>query len=62
MAINLEAIKLNHDSTSATHDALNIRRDATTFVTVPEWRHGFSVTPEDSPAAYSIAVPDPGTM
>ncbi len=54
MAINLEAIKLNHDPTSATHDALNIRRDATTFVDVPEWRRGVSVNPEDSPAAYSI--------
>src|SRR4029079_16730073 len=54
MATNLEAIKLNHDPTSATHDALNIRRDATTFVDVPEWRRGVSVNPEDSPAAYSI--------
>lgn len=55
MPIRLEAIKFNHDSSSATVDALNIRRDATTFVTVPEWRHGVSAVPEDSPAAYSIA-------
>jgi hypothetical protein len=55
MALQLEAIKLNHDPTAGAVDALNVRRDATTFVTVPEWRRGFSVNPDDSPAAYSIA-------
>jgi hypothetical protein len=55
MAIQLEAIKFNHDPTSAASDALNIRRNGTTMVTVPEWRRGVSVSPEDSPAAYSIA-------
>lgn len=54
MAVFLEAIKLNHDPASASHDALNIRRDRATFVDVPEWRRGASVNPEDSPAAYSI--------
>lgn len=55
MAIFLEAIKLNHDPGAASNDALNLRRDRTTFVDVPEWRRGVSVNPEDSPAAYSIA-------
>ena len=54
MRFFLEAIKLNHDPTSAGTDALNIRRNGTQFVTVPEWRRGVSVKPEDSPAAYAI--------
>jgi hypothetical protein len=54
MQVFLEAIKFNHDPTSASADALNIRRNATDFVTVPEWQRGVSVNPEDSPAAYSI--------
>ena len=49
----LDAIKFNHDPTSASHDALNIRRDAGQPVIVPEWRNGVSVNPEDSPAAYA---------
>lgn len=36
--IAIEAIKFNHDDNSATHDALNIRKNATQFVHVPEWR------------------------
>jgi hypothetical protein len=55
MSVSLEAIKFNHNTGSATADALNIRRNATQTVTVPEWRQGVSVNPEDSPAAYSIA-------
>src|SRR5262249_9583137 len=53
--IRLESISFNHDSASATHDALNIRRNATTPVTVPEWRQGVCFNPEDSPAGYSRA-------
>jgi hypothetical protein len=55
VSVLLEAIKFNHDSTSATNDALNIRRNATDFVTVPEWRRNISVNPSDSPAAYAIS-------
>jgi hypothetical protein len=55
MPPQLEEIKLNHDPNGATSDALNIRRNNGTFVTVPEWRRGVSVKPEDSVAAYSIA-------
>lgn len=53
--IHLEAIAFNHDPTAATHDAFNLRRSATAWVTVPEWRRGTSVVPEDSPAAYARA-------
>lgn len=55
MSVLLEAIKFNYDSASANVDALNIRKNATEFVNVPEWRRGISVNPEDSPAAYALA-------
>src|SRR5205085_7206929 len=54
MSVLLEAIQFNHDATSATHDAFNIRKNSTQFVHVPEWRRGISVNPEDAPAAYAI--------
>jgi hypothetical protein len=54
MQVFLEAIKFNHDPNAADKDALNIRKNETEFVTVPEWRRGISVKPEDSPAAYAI--------
>jgi hypothetical protein len=53
--IAVETIQFNHDPGAATHDALNIRRDASTSVTLPEWRRYACVSPEDSPAAYSVA-------
>lgn len=53
--IAIEAIKFNHDSGSAIHDAFNIRRNAAQMVHVPEWRRFISVNPEDSPAAYAVA-------
>ncbi|MBI1926538.1 hypothetical protein HYR99_20130 [Candidatus Poribacteria bacterium] len=62
MSVVLEAIKLNHDPTSATTDALNIRRNASQFVAAPEWQRGISVNPEDSPAAYSIRETQGNTM
>jgi len=54
MNITLEAVKFNHDATSNTFDALNIRKNDKQFITVPEWRRGISVKPEDSPAAYAL--------
>lgn len=54
MNVLLEAIKFNHDPTSETTDALNIRRNETQFVTVPEWQRNISINPEDSPAAYAL--------
>lgn len=53
--ISLEEIAFNHDPSSATAEALNLRRNATDWVHVPEWRRGISIKPEDSPAAYAIA-------
>lgn len=54
MSVILKAIKFNHDPFSATHDALNIRRNLTTFVNVPEWVLGTTTKPEQSVAAYAI--------
>jgi hypothetical protein len=51
--LSIEAIKFNHDPSSASCDALNIRVNASTFVPVPEWRDGDS-DPAKSPAAYAI--------
>lgn len=53
MQVVLEEITFNHDTDSATCDAFNIRRNETQAVTLPEWRRGISVNPEDSPAAYA---------
>jgi hypothetical protein len=53
--IRVETIAFNHDPTSATNDALNIRRNASSWVPVPEWQRGSSINPEDSPAAYARA-------
>jgi hypothetical protein len=54
--IAIEAIKFNHNSGAATHDALNIRKNATQFIDVPEWRRFICVNPEDSRAAYAVAT------
>lgn len=62
MALTIEAIKFNHDSTSATHDALNLRVNATNFVNVPEWTRGASVNYSDSPAAYAIGAVGKNTI
>ena len=53
MQVFLEAIKFNHEPSSATADAFNIRKNESEVVNVPEWRRGISVKPEDSPAAYA---------
>ncbi|MBI1787477.1 MAG: hypothetical protein HYR60_07995 [Acidobacteria bacterium] len=53
--VAVEAIKFNHDSNSAAKDALNIRKNAAQFISVPEWRRFLSVNPEDSRAAYAVA-------
>lgn len=54
MLLRLEAVKFNHDESSAAADAINIRRNETVPVHVPEWRLGLSVNPADSPAAYTL--------
>jgi hypothetical protein len=50
----IEAIKFNHNPGAATDDALNIRKDLTQFISVPEWRRFICVNPEDSRAAYAV--------
>jgi hypothetical protein len=57
--ITVEAITFNHDPGAATHDALNIRRNASQTVHVPEWRRFISVNPEDSPAVYAVTTTSP---
>jgi hypothetical protein len=54
MNITLEAIRFNHDPTSAAFDALNIRKNEKQLVNIPEWRRGITINPEESPAAYSL--------
>ncbi|MBF0167452.1 MAG: LamG domain-containing protein [Alphaproteobacteria bacterium] len=51
-AVTLAAIKFNHDPTGAAVDALSIRKNATTSISVPEWTSG-KIQPQESPAAYA---------
>jgi hypothetical protein len=55
MLVFLEAIKFNHDKTSQTTGAFNIRRNETRIVTVPEWQRDSCFDPRCSPVAYSIS-------
>jgi hypothetical protein len=60
--IQVDSIAFNYDPASATNDALNIRKNASAWVNVPEWQRGISVNPEDSPAAYAIAPTTGNTL
>jgi len=51
--VTLAAIKFNHDPTHAAIDALSIRVNKTTPVSIPEWVRGHT-TAAQSPAAYAI--------
>ncbi|KYK31230.1 MAG: hypothetical protein AYK19_04105 [Theionarchaea archaeon DG-70-1] len=51
--IDIEAIKFNHDTSSLTSDAMNIRKNKNEDVEIPEWKKGEN-DPKDSPAAYAI--------
>jgi hypothetical protein len=53
--ILLESIAFNHDPSGTSQDAINLRRNASQWIDVPEWRRGLSINPEDSPAAYAVA-------
>jgi hypothetical protein len=53
MSLRLKEISFNHDSSCATVDAFNIRKNECEFIEPPEWRRGLSSKPEDSPAAYA---------
>jgi hypothetical protein len=52
--VTLTGIKFNHDTSSFTNDALNIRKNFGTPVNIPEWQRGVSSEHEHSPAAYAI--------
>ena len=52
-ALKLEAISFNHDTSSLSADAMNLRKNFTQTVTVPEWTVG-ETSAADSPAAYAI--------
>jgi hypothetical protein len=54
--IAIEAIKFNHDANAAAKDALNIRKNAAGFISIPEWQRFLCVNPEDSRAAYAVAT------
>jgi hypothetical protein len=54
MSLVLTAVQFNHDPASSKDSALNIRKNASAFLPVPEWRRGATLTPESSVAAYSI--------
>lgn len=54
LVLRLEEIKFNHDASSASVDAFNIRKNEKEFVQPPEWRRDVSINPEDSLAAYGI--------
>ncbi|HXT62411.1 MAG TPA: hypothetical protein VN696_05180 [Pyrinomonadaceae bacterium] len=51
--LKLIAIKFNHDIADLTTDAINVRKNFTAAVSVPEWTSGVTVA-ADSPAAYAI--------
>ena len=53
MSVQLQAIRFNHNSASATNDALTIRKNRTQAVNIPEWVNGISLLAQDSMAAYS---------
>jgi hypothetical protein len=52
MDVTIEAIKFNHDPTSATTDALTIRKNYDEDITVPEWQWS-EKGPRTSAAAYA---------
>ena len=51
--LKLEAISFNHDTSSLSGDAMNLRKNFTQPITAPEWTVGKTL-PTDSPAAYAI--------
>lgn len=57
MPLEILSIRFNHDTSSATSDAINIRKNATQVVTLPEWRRGETIQPEQSAAAYAQRAP-----
>ncbi len=51
--VGIVAVSFNHDSSSLSADAMNVRRNFTAEVSAPEWTTG-KTQATDSPAAYAI--------
>ena len=51
--LKLVAIRFNHDSNNLNADALNVRKNFTTTIAVPEWTPAVTIA-RDSPAAYAM--------
>lgn len=62
MAVQVNNISFNHNSNTINTDAINIRKNFTTPVSVPEWVRGSSVVPEDSPACYAMQETNGNTL
>lgn len=62
MSVQLLAIKFNHDQSSASVDAYNIRKNSIQAVLYPEWQRGVCHNPEDSRAAYAIKETEGNTL
>jgi hypothetical protein len=52
MALKIDEVHFNHDQSSASSDAMNIRKNFATAIQAPEWKDG--VPPQ--PAAYAVAA------
>ncbi|MFP5246723.1 MAG: hypothetical protein ACLGH0_08515 [Thermoanaerobaculia bacterium] len=53
MPLTVDEIQFNHDTASASVDALNLRLDQTSLVLPPEYRRGKTICAADSRAAYA---------
>lgn len=62
MSLEIAAIRFNHDPNDKSHSGLNLRRNATEPVPVPEWRRGRSRFAADSPVAYALEEVGGGTI
>jgi hypothetical protein len=56
VTVELLAIAFNHDTDSATADAINLRENNNRFLAVPEWRRGISQQRSDSVACYALEL------
>jgi hypothetical protein len=59
--IALDAVKFNLETVVA-GGSLNVRKNATEWISLPEWRRGGSVNYEDSPAAFALAALEHATI
>lgn len=62
MLLQLKAIQFNHNSSCASCDAFNIRKNEQDLIEIPEWRRGMSTKPEHSPAAYACLETQGNTL